>query len=358
MGFAMVCVMTEKREFLGESLIFIISQPRAGSTLLQRILGSHPDVHTVSEPWLMLHPLYTLRSEGYQAEYDEYIARVAVQEFLQMLPGGEDEYFEGMRRMYTYLYKCVLAGSGKRYFLDKTPRYYFIIPELYRVFPKAHYIILLRNPLAIFCSVLKTWIKEDWFSLYKFRHDLIRAPRLLLEGKEFLRERGAIVHYEQLLRDPEGQVRQICDWLGVNFVPEMIEYGRHSLPHWRFGDQQEVYQRTRPASQNAEKWVLALDNPQVWRLANDYLHLLGQETVEQMGYPYEELRQILETQQPHRVRQWFTFPLAWLLKKPMKERKKWERGVVELTNSLRRRGIGGTTVAAVRRAACALSDPE
>ena len=47
-----------------ENLILMISPPRAGSTMLQRILGSHSDIHTVSEPWLVLHPLYALRPEG------------------------------------------------------------------------------------------------------------------------------------------------------------------------------------------------------------------------------------------------------------------------------------------------------
>lgn len=59
--------------------MFLISQPRAGSTLLQRILGSHPDIHTVSEPWLMLQPLYALRPDGYRAEYNEHLARNATQ---------------------------------------------------------------------------------------------------------------------------------------------------------------------------------------------------------------------------------------------------------------------------------------
>ena len=54
----------------GENLIFIISQPRAGSTLLQRILGGHPEIHTAAEPWIMLHPLYALKSKGCSAEYN------------------------------------------------------------------------------------------------------------------------------------------------------------------------------------------------------------------------------------------------------------------------------------------------
>jgi hypothetical protein len=52
----------------GKNLIFLISQPRAGSTLTQAILGSHRDIYTLSEPWLMLHPIYALRPEDYQGE--------------------------------------------------------------------------------------------------------------------------------------------------------------------------------------------------------------------------------------------------------------------------------------------------
>ena len=65
-------------EFLGEGLIFIISQPRAGSTLLQRMLSGHPDIATAAEPWLLLHPLYGLRQHGIQAEYNSQWAFKAV----------------------------------------------------------------------------------------------------------------------------------------------------------------------------------------------------------------------------------------------------------------------------------------
>ena len=67
----------------GQNLIFLISQPRAGSTMTQRILGSHPDICTVSEPWLMLHPLYAMRPQGYEAEYHAWEARVALKNFFE-----------------------------------------------------------------------------------------------------------------------------------------------------------------------------------------------------------------------------------------------------------------------------------
>ena len=334
----------------GENLIFLISQPRAGSTLLQRMLGSHPEIHTVSEPWLMLHPLYAMRHEGYETEYNAHAAWGAMQAFLQSFPEGEKEFIEGIRRMYSHLYTKALETSGKRYFLDKTPRYYFVIPELYRVFPKAHYIILFRNPLAVLASVLSTWIR-DLFSLYGSKYDLVQAPRLLLEGKEVVGKQGVVVHYEHLVKDPEDQMQRICGKLEIDFMPEMIEYGRRNNPHWHFGDQKEVYQHSRPVSQNAEKWVRAIDDPQTWRLARDYLRLLGRETVAQMGYSYEQLWNILGEHRPSRIRLWFTVPMAWLLRKPVKEYGILMGGTLWVVGSLLRQGIRGTMDAAKQKLA-------
>lgn len=342
----------------GENLIFLISQPRSGSTLVQRILAVHPDIYTTSEPWLMLHPHYALRSDGYRAEYNEELARKAMEAFLQVIPKGEDEYIKGVRRMYSYLYESALAGSGKRYFLDKTPRYYLIIPELFRTFPKARYIILFRNPLAVLCSVLKTWVKEDWFSLSGAKNDLIRAPRLLLGGLGLLGKGVVVIHYEPLVENPGGEVKRICDLLGLDFVPEMIEYGRLNLPHWSLGDAEGIYQHAQPATENIQKWVKMLADPQVWRLANDYLELLGNEIVEEIGYPYQELRQLLEMHRPRRVSPRLTFPLAWLLNEPVKGPKRWMCGVSTLMMLLRTRGVRGTAVAVMRGVAYALSSPE
>ena len=42
-------------KYLGHDLIFVISQPRSGSTLLQRLLSGHSWIQTSAETWLMLH---------------------------------------------------------------------------------------------------------------------------------------------------------------------------------------------------------------------------------------------------------------------------------------------------------------
>ena len=72
--------MAEK--YLGEDLIFIISQPRSGSTLLQRILAGHPEIQTSAETWLLLHPTYAFRTSGIDTDYDSRFAAQGVEEFL------------------------------------------------------------------------------------------------------------------------------------------------------------------------------------------------------------------------------------------------------------------------------------
>lgn len=329
-----------------KKLIFLISQPRAGSTLLQKILGSHPEIHTISEPWLMLHPFYALRTNGFEAEYNAKLAKNALDDFINTLPGKENDYFEGLHRMYSYLYERTLVNSGKKYFLDKTPRYYFIIPELIRTFPDAHYIFLLRNPLSVLCSILDTWVKKNWFTLYYYRHDLIQAPRLLLEGMQILSDKGIILKYEQLLRNPEDEIKQICKRIGIEFVPEIIEYGHFDFPQWRYGDHVGINKHTRPAIENTEKWINELNNPQVWRLANGYLQLLGEEIINKMGYDYGKLKQILKERRPFKIRMLFTFSLKFLVKK---ERLRWLRGIIWFRNLVHEQGLRSAIVTAYQK---------
>jgi hypothetical protein len=334
----------------GSNLIFLFSQPRAGSTLLQRILGRHPDIHTVAEPWIMLPSFYVMRPDRCEAEYTTQGAWIGLSNFLNHLPGKEEDYYQGVRQMFGYLYGQALAPTGKRFFLDKTPRYFLIIPEITRVFPKARFIFLFRNPLAVLCSIRETWLGDNWLALDSQRIDLLDAPRLLTEGQERVNGEGLTIHYERLVANPENEVRRICEGLGIDFRPDMIEYGRGGVERWVLGDPRGVYQHSRPMAENADKWAASLRDPQLWRLVHDYLKWLGPEQVDRMGYSYLELSATVDAARPPRRRLWFTFSLATVTERCPTARRHLLGTIQRVRNAVLRHGLVGATAAGLRKA--------
>jgi hypothetical protein len=265
--------------------------------MLQKILGAHPAIHTVSEPWIALHPIMALRENGIAGDYDPRSARSAVESFLRTLPEGQEAYYESLRRMLSYLYGRALEESRKSLFLDKTPRYYFIIPQLRRVFPRARIVFLLRNPLAILSSILETWVKCDEVAqLRHSRHDLTAAPTLILEGIQSVGSQTIIARYEDLVSTPETAVQHLCEALGITFYRGMIEYGTASTgdERWHFGDQGTVYRESCPVLERANRWTEVLKESAVWRgWARSYLEALGPDVIRGLGYDYGELNSSL-----------------------------------------------------------------
>ena len=275
---------------LGEELIFLISQPRAGSTMLQRILAAHSEIATASEPWLMLHPIYALRTKGHTAEYDSDWAYSALQTFLEGNGPSESVYDEALRSFAAVLYGSKLENTGKRLFLDKTPRYYFIIPELRRIFPEAKFIFLIRNPLAVLSSILSTWIGTEWHWLTACRHDLLTAPQAIVAGIDLLSSDAIVVHYEQLVTAPVETAETICHQLRIEYEPGMIQYGTAEIQRYELGDQGTVYGHVRPVTASLDRWVDLANQPQTRRFVLEYLDILGPALLSRLGYSYESIR--------------------------------------------------------------------
>ncbi len=280
--------------YRGKNLIFIISQPRSGSTLLQRVLAGHPDIQTSAETWLMLHPVYGLRGAGIETEYGAAFAAEGVREFIQNYAADSDIYDEAIRNWAQTIYGDALGKHGKTIFLDKTPRYFFIVPELYRLFPEAKFIFLIRNPMAVLASELTTYVKGDWPVLGIFQPDLLLAPRLILEGIELLGKDAITIHYEQFVSEPEKNIYALCERLGIAFHDSMLDYSRTPAPKGKMNDPVGIHQHTRPSTSSIEKWKRMADDPQSRHFALSYLDGLGQETIEQLGYSWEQIRRDLE----------------------------------------------------------------
>lgn len=277
-----------KKQMQDDRLVFMISMPRSGSTLLQKILGEHSDIYTRSEPWLMLHPLHALKGEGIQARYNAKVAAAGVQDFVSGIPGKDESfYYESIRNCYLSLYQPYLETSGKSRFLDKTPRYYEIFDELQKTFPNAKFIILYRNPLAVLASILKTWVRGNYSALKEYSSDLC-------EGVEFLQRDFSsyanthVVRYESLLLNPESEITLLFNFLELPNQPKCIDYGNKNNEQWMYGDPVTVYKNSRPDAQHANAWHKQLVIAEHRKLLSDYLQTLGRSGFERLGYSFDD----------------------------------------------------------------------
>jgi hypothetical protein len=284
--------------YRGENLIFLISQPKSGSTLLQRVLAGQPDIHTSAETWLMLHPVYGLRTRGIRTDFNSNWAATGVREFLDNYADGRQTYFAGIRSFAETVYGSVLARSGKRWFLDKTPRYTMIVNELYELFPHARYLLLFRNPLAILNSELNTYVKGEWDVLSQFAPDLVDAPGRMIDARAILGNSAFELRYEDLVSDPDRLVRDICSFLDVDFVPGMLDYSNTPAPRGRMNDPVGIHKHSKPMTGSIDKWREMAKKPQYRNFALSYLDVIGDRVVADLGYDAADLRRTLEAEKP------------------------------------------------------------
>jgi hypothetical protein len=282
-------------KYLGDNLIFIISLPRSGSTLLQRVLGGHDDVVTSSEPWIMLHPVYGRRDTGISTEYSADWAALGVNEFLEHYTDGPDVYDDGIRAFANTIYSNALQKGGGTRFIDKTPRYVLIIDELLRLFPEAKFIFLIRNPLSVLSSIINTQIANDLWTLERFSDELIAGPAAILGAIEKLGDKAITVRYEDFVMAPEKNLEHVCSLLELNYEPGMLEYDNSAEIAGFMQDRTGIHQHSRPEKTRAESWRDLLSDPQQLHFAQSYLRALGRETVDALGYPYDELTEAVRS---------------------------------------------------------------
>jgi Sulfotransferase family len=286
-----------------ERLVFLIGSPRSGSTLTARMLGAHSAVYAPAETHL-LTPLahLGLYANVEKAPYDPIITRQGAHELVRMLPGGEEDYLAALRACSDTIYERLLAASGRQRLLEKTPAYALVLDFLAKLYPKAKYLVLTRHPLAVWSSYVESFFDGD--------HEAAHLNNPLLERyvpaiARFLRERPVpLLHlrYEQLVREPDAELRRVCDFLGLAFEPGMVEYGRETpAPQAAagLGDPITVAKEQRPTTRSVAKWAAEMaDAPGQLEQARGILERLLDEDLETWGYPRAEILAQLDAVAP------------------------------------------------------------
>jgi hypothetical protein len=267
--------------------IFIFSITRSGSTLVQRVLGSYPEIATVSEPWLLIPLLYTLRRRGVAAEYTHPLAVDAIEDFCRQLPRGVEDYRAELRRFVVRLYAKAAHDSEVRYFLDKTPPYFFVVDEILELFPDAKCILLWRNPLMVLSSLID--LDGGVWDPARYRANLFDGLAKLTRAHEQHPERLCAVRYEDLVAGDHGPWRRIADHLGIEFDEASLTRFANLRLEGRLGDAAGVERYSALSTEPLQKWRRRINNPLRKAWAARWLRWLGRERLAIMGYDLDEL---------------------------------------------------------------------
>jgi sulfotransferase family protein len=262
--------------------IFLLSLPRSGSTLLQRVLTAHDEISTAPEPWLLLPQLYALRERGATAEYGHVPASRAIREFANALPNGHADYQDELRAFVLRLYEKASGGEGA-YFLDKTPRYYFIADELFGLFPDAKFIFLWRNPLAVVASISETWGRGRW-NLERWRHDLFEGIPALVAARQAHPGASIELRYEDLISDPHEALRPVFDYLEIPYATDLVTSFTTVRLEARMGDRRGPEQYGALSTDPLDKWKGVVSTVVRKRWCRRYLEHVGGERLAVMGY--------------------------------------------------------------------------
>jgi len=218
-----------------ERLFFIVGTGRCGSTLLQAMLTSHPNLYIPPElryfgrhePGLRFSdPLRDDHVEAYLALF----RRDVWWEDMGMDPGAFQNAVRGGVRTSRDIYLWILGhvaarrGNRKRRCGEKTPYYVLFADHIAQLFPGAQFVHLYRDPRDVAASYLEQyWVRGGTalrianYVRHVFRQVERAAQRL---GPE----RFCAVRYEDLVDHPERELRRLCDFLGEDYDPEMLRF--------------------------------------------------------------------------------------------------------------------------------------
>ncbi len=287
-----------------DRLVFVISPPRAGSTLLVRVLHAMPEVLGGPEPQL----IPPLAHQGWwrpvdAAPYDPLRAAQGQRDLVARLPRGDADYLDACRAFTDRVYAALRAAErpAARYLVDKTPQNALCLPFLTRLYPRARYLVLTRHPAAIASSYAQSFFAGD--------HDAARRHNPVLERwippmARLLRERPVpLLHlsYEAFVTRPEAELERICAFLGLQPRPDALRYGAVPMPAG-LGDPTGVNRHDRPVAERVDAWVDDLSRPDALAAVQAQLDGISDEDLDTWGYPRARLFYALAQASPRSPR--------------------------------------------------------
>jgi hypothetical protein len=270
----------------GENLVFLLSLPRSGSTIVSLMLGNHSEVLCPPEPWFLLKVAELIEYGSSKSIFDDEQATIGTKEFL--LKDGA--FIEASRNFGLAVYNHHLRQAQKSIFIDKTPRYYHILPFIEEVYPKAKKIWLKRNPLDVALSYKNTWgVRMEFITGQKIMplsFDLAVGLFNLADYFNTPSPNKFEIQYETLMQSPHETLTRLCRFVGIEFEDQILNYAQNQQLIGQYqtatmGDKKALSTDT-VHTQSIGKWDKEFSLTEIEQI----IKILGLNIFRQMGYDY------------------------------------------------------------------------
>jgi tetratricopeptide (TPR) repeat protein len=203
--------------------IFVIGMPRTGTTLLERIISSHPDVHSAGELHNFAMALkYATRSETPSMLDPETIANTRNIDWKEL----GDIYVSSTR-----------PGTGhKPRFIDKLPHNFLYAGLIAQALPNARIICLRRDPVDSCLSNFRQLFSQT-APFYGYSFDLldigryyVMFDRLMTHWQNAFPGRILEMEYETLVESQESSSRQLLEFCGLPWNDACLRFEDNPAP--------------------------------------------------------------------------------------------------------------------------------
>ena len=197
---------------LGSEVIFIASIPRSGSTLIEQILASHPEVEGANE----INDLPAILDEESRQRGRVYPAWVPHATAVDWQRLGTD-----------YLARTARWCQRKLRFTDKNLATWKYVGAVVAMLPAARVVVVRRDPVEACLACYRQWFASgtdfayDLDDLANYCVDFMRLTRFWLQQYP---DRVFDLEYEALLADPETVTRRLLDFCGLPFDPACVAF--------------------------------------------------------------------------------------------------------------------------------------
>lgn len=218
---------------------FLISSERSGSNLITKILNSHSEICGPSPKHLInptLRNFFRYNPLENKKNRDEFIqdlsnlinvdfglwrSKVTITELEQIL--DDSNIFELLRKIY---WKEAVANKKSSVFIKENQIYEYLL-YLEQYYPESKFIYLIRDPRDMALSWKESKIHQGGIihGAYQWKKDqqqTLKYCPYLLDKKKLI-----LIRYEDLISHPEGILKAICEFLGVSYESNLLNFHKN-----------------------------------------------------------------------------------------------------------------------------------